>query len=144
MASTTGDILQDMVAALRTAGGFALVTLGPAGTSTAVPRAAVLYEGTEEFPSDDRPAARWLRIRAAVSVHTRSDDPAEGCARASELCQAASEALMADPYRNGKCSDLPVGRATELGHWQLDESLKRPEVEISFAVRCHLEMAEES
>ena len=70
------------------------------------------------------------------------DAAAEGVCRAIELSALASEAVLDDPYRGQRCCDLPIGRATEIGHSELVSGLKRPEVEITVAVRCHFEVQE--
>ena len=75
--SATSAILQDLLTALRSSGKFAAATLGNAGSDTSVPRVSLCYEGQETFPSDDDASSRWVRLRACVTVHTRSDKPAE-------------------------------------------------------------------
>lgn len=140
----TGDILQDLVATLRSTGAFAAVCLGESHQESAVPRACVVYEGQEWLPCDDEPAARWLRVRVRVTVHTRDENSGAATLRGAELCGAAAEALLVDPYRGGRCCDLPIGRATEIGQAEPRTGLKRPEVEMTFSVRCHAEIPEES
>jgi len=140
--SSTADVLQDLLQTLRAGGAFALVSLGEAGSATAAPRATLAYEGEEAFPSDDGAASRWIRLRARVIVHTRSENAAQALLRASDLCQAAGQAILSDPYRGQRCRDLPIGRATEIGRSEMSSGAFRPEVEMSFAVRCHFEVPE--
>jgi hypothetical protein len=71
-----GEILADLVAALRVCGQFAVVTLGDSA-DTAVPRAAVHHEGQDFFPPDDRPSGRYVRLRCRVVLHTRCANAAE-------------------------------------------------------------------
>jgi len=137
MSSTASDILKDLADALRATGEFALVTIGADGSETAVPRANVLHESTEEYPPDDNSNERWVRQRARVVVHTRSQDPAAAITRANDLCAAAAAALTNDPNRGGLCQALPIGRATEVGRCDVTTGIRRPEVEMSFGVRNH-------
>ena len=133
------EILQDLVSALRACGHFAVVTLGPS-SDTAAPRAAVHYDGQDFFPADDQPAGRYVRLRARVIIHTRCSHPAEQAGRELDLAGLAGEALLADPYRGGRCRDLPIGRATEVGQAEPAGTVARPEMETLFAVRCHFEI----
>jgi len=142
MSSTAEAILQNMVEVLQATGKFARVSLGAPDSSTAIPRARLQYQGEEIFHADDSPAERWVRLHARVTIQTRSDDSAEGVLRAADLCQAAGEALLDDPYRGVLCSDLPIGRATEIRRTELPQRLRRPAVEIIFYVRCHFEVQE--
>lgn len=137
MASTASDILQDLADTLRATGQFAQVTIGPGGSNTAVPRANVLYESTEDFQPDDQPDQRWARLRSRIAIRTRCQDPAAAVTRANDLCAPAAAALMTDPYRGGRCQVLPIGRATEVGRCDLMTTLRRPEVEMSFSIRNH-------
>ncbi len=137
MASTASDILVDLADTLRATGQFAQVIIGADGSSTAVPRANVLHESTEDFPPDDRHDERWVRVRSRVAIRTRSQDTATAVTRVNDLCVAAAAALMTDPHRGGRCQVLPIGRATEVGRCDLATSLRRPEVEMSFSIRNH-------
>jgi len=141
MSSTSAAILSDLATTLRSTGTFALVTLGASPTSSVVPRAAVTYEGQDEFRPDDTASARWMRLRSLVTIHSRSDNPATAD-RVVDLAESASEAILADPYRNQLCQDLPTGRATEIGSIELAKGIRRPEVELSFNVWCHFEQQE--
>lgn len=139
MSSVASEILADLVQALRGTGKFRHVTLGEAGSAAEVPRASVLHEGQDSFQPDDAVGVQWYRLRATVSVHTRSTDASEAVTRANELYEEATQALLQDPFRSGHCQDLPIGRATEIGRSQLVRDLKRPEVEMAFDVRCHFQ-----
>jgi hypothetical protein len=140
MSEPATDILQDIASSLQAAGHFALVTLGSAGPAGEVPRAAVLLEGQDYFQADDRSSALWGRLRARVAVHVRCDNEADALARAGQLSADCVQTLLADPYRGGRCKDLPIGRATEVGRVELTPGLRRPEAEVSLAVRCHFEI----
>jgi hypothetical protein len=142
VAAPATEILQDLASVLRDSDLFALVTLGPAGSASEVPRAAVILEGQDFFQADDSASSLWVRLRVRIAIHLRGDDPAEGIARAGQLCASAVEAILADPYRAGRCRDLPIGRATEIGRTELTPGLKRPEAEVNLAVRCHFEIEE--
>jgi hypothetical protein len=144
VSSTVNDILDDLVSTLRTSGNFKLVTLGEAGSTTVIPRASVLYEGLEVFPADDSASTQWTRLKAKIHIRTRSNDTSEATKRCSELCEEAASDLLDDPYRNEKCKDLPVGRATEVSSAEPRGNLKHPEVEIHLDVRCHFESEEPS
>lgn len=137
--SVGSEILGDLVSALRACGQFAVVTLGDSA-DTAAPRAAVHHEGQDFFPADDRPAGRYLRLRCRVVIHTRCANAAEQAQRELDLAAAAADALLADPYRGGRCADLPIGKATEVGRVEPSGTARRPEVETAFAVRCHYEL----
>jgi hypothetical protein len=153
MASLDTDILNDLTAALRASGVFARVELGGRRGETAVPRASVLFERRESFPSEDWPTSRWIRLQVRVLLHTRSESAAEGAGRVADLAAAASDALLADPYRGGRCGDLPIGRATEvqLVRQAKDEryperatslDVRSPERELCLTVRCHYDLAD--
>jgi len=150
MSATVTAILNDIVSTLRSSGHFAAVCLGEGGSESAVPRAAVVYEGQESVPGStassppsggDMPQGQWLRVRARVVIRTRSQDAASGVRRVLELAELAATAIMADPSRGGNCRDLPMGPATEIESRQLNESIRRPDVEASIAIRCHLDTA---
>jgi len=141
--SVAAEILQDIVSALRSQGGLALVTLGAAPSATAVPRATVIYEGQDFFPADDSDSGQQARLRCRVTLHARCDEPAQQLTRALDLAAAASEAILADPFRGGRCCDLPIGRATEVGRAEPTDSVKNPDIEVSSAVRCHFELGEQ-
>ncbi|MHC4981546.1 MAG: hypothetical protein ACYTF6_00045 [Planctomycetota bacterium] len=142
MPSTLTAILQDIVSTLVDSGLFAEVSLGNSEGSTAVPRAHVTYEGHEVFFSDDNAGNLWVRLRARVLIRTRSDNLATRLARTADLGTSAGDALMADPYRGQRCRDLPIGGATELGRSELTHGIRRPQVEMALAVRCHFEQEE--
>ena len=142
MASETAAILESIVETLRSAGVFASVELGERGSATEVPRANVLPECEETLRPDDLADARWLRLSARVILRTRADNRAEGLSRLMDLHRAAADALLADRFRGGLCRDLPVGRATELGRAEVARGIRRPELEMSFPVRCHYQVQE--
>ncbi len=144
MASVTMEILEDIAAAIRSDGSFSLVTLGESPSATDTPRAAVTFDGQESFQPDDSATSRWGRLRASVTVRVRSVDQDNETARADELCQAAIDAILNDPYRGGRCEDLPIGQATEIGRVEAGRQLRRPEIERTFSVRCHFETQEAS
>ncbi len=138
--ATPDDILRRLADTLRDAGLFARVSLGTDADANDVPRAAVLYDGTEELPCDDDPAARWVRLRARVTIVTRLDGDADAAARLAHLADAAAAALLEDPRRGGLCADLPIGRATEVGRADAVE-VRRPNAETHLTVRCCFEIA---
>lgn len=151
MASLDTDILNDLTAVLRASG--AMASVEPAGrrSETAVPRASILFERSESFPSDPWPTSRWIRLQARVLIHTRCESPSQGQARLNDLAATACEALLADPYRGGRCRDLPIGRATEVQiiRQPKDEryperatslDVRSPERELCLTVRCHYEL----
>lgn len=141
MAETAGEILQDIVETIRGSGEFAMVTLGQAAAATSVPRAEVICEGQDFSPADDSPSGQFARLRIRVTVHTRVDSPAKAVTRGLELCQTTAEALLADPYRNERCRDLPIGKATEIGRFET-VSGSSGVVEMAFTVRCHFSSQE--
>ena len=151
MGSVETEILNDIVAALRNSGAFALVELGGSGSQTTVPRATVVYETRETFASDGFPTSRWVRLKARVFIRTRCESPAEGVTRTVDLCGAAADAILQDPYRAQRCHDLPIGRATEVQQTRLPRSdryperktslnVRAPHREMSLTVRCHYEL----
>lgn len=139
MASTATQIMNDLVAALRTGGQFTLVTLGQAQSATEIPRANVQSEGIEQTPPDDSAGTLWNRLVCRLTIHARCDEPAGTESRLAELAQGAAGAIMSDPSRGGLCADLPIGRATEVGRWSHRPGVKRPEAEIEATIRCHYE-----
>ena len=138
------DILNDLLTTLRSAGSFRQVTIGEDGAHTDVPRCAVIYDDHELFGPDDSATSNWVRLRATIRVRTRSVDVVEGIQRVHTLCQQAADSLLADPFRAQSCANLPIGRATEVGRFQLARGLKRPEVEMFFDLRCHFELQEDA
>jgi len=142
MASEAARILENIVEALRSAGVFASVALGEQGSATEVPRANVLPECEETLRPDDLADARWVRLSARVVLRTRADSGSEGLSRLMDLHRAAADALLADRFRGGICRDLPVGMATELGRAEIARGVRRPELEMSFPVRCHYQLQE--
>lgn len=140
MAATAAAINDDMVQTLRKANLLAKVTFGIDPSDTSVPRANLVHEAMEVFHPDDRADGRWIRLRTRVCIRARSDDASEGLGRATQLAEAAMAVLLADPYRGGLCQDLPIGRATEVDRLQVSDSVRRPDVEVSFLVRCHCEL----
>jgi len=142
MSSHAADILGDIAAALRTAGGFGAVFLGAAPSQAEVPRTEVIQDGVEILSPDDSASTSWRRLRASVTIHTRAADAAVAAQRTDELSQAVQTALLADPYRSGKCVDLPVGRATELLRSRPVSNLKRPDAAVAIELRCHFEKDE--
>ena len=148
MASLETEILNDIVSALRNCGSFAAVALGGSRGESTVPRAAVLLEKRETIEPDDDQAVRWNRLQARVVIRTRSESPAEATGRIADLAAQATAAILADPYRSGRCHDLPIGRATEvrLAEAARDErypqrktslAVNSPEAELVLTVRCH-------
>lgn len=142
MPSTSADILNDVVSTLRGTGQFAQVTLGKSDTASAIPRVCITHEGEESFRPDDASSSQWVRLRACITVHTRSDNTHEATLRAVDLSGAAAQSLLVDPYRGQRCQDLPIGRATEIGRCELSRTVRRPEVEAAFYVCCHFESEE--
>lgn len=138
MTSLPNEIVQDMVQTLRTAGSFGEVC-SEDNSSSQVPRTVVLLDSYELLAPDDSAGGLWGRLRATVSVRTRGVSASQAADRAADLCNMAMDALAVDPYRGGLCSDLPVGRATELGRAQPIRGLRRPEAGMTFDVRCHFE-----
>jgi hypothetical protein len=139
MASTASQIMNDLVAALRSCGQFTLVTLGQAPSSTAIPRANVQGDGIEQTPPDDSSDTLWNRVACRLTIHARCDEPAGAETRLADLAQAAASAILADPSRGGLCADLPIGKATELGRWSQRPGIKRPEAQLEATIRCHYE-----
>jgi len=144
MASVATSILQNIVAALRAGGQFALVTLGQPGSSTAVPRATLRFEGQERFCSDDTPDTTWVRLRARLTVHTRSPKDSDLATKVIDLCDSATSAILTDPSRGGLCCELPIGGATEIDRLQPESGIRRPAASAAFDIRCHYEISEES
>ncbi len=139
MTTPAVDILNDIVSTLQATGEFSQVTLGEAGSSTQIPRAAIICDGLDALSPDDSAGARWYRLRATIVIRTRSMDPAQAVARTNALAQAAIDALGTDARRSGLCQDLPIGPATEIGQVRPVRSLKRPAAEVTIDIRCHFE-----
>jgi hypothetical protein len=136
MFTPASEILQDLASALSGSGRFSMVTVGPSPQATAVPRAAVMFEGLDFSPADDQPSASYVRLRARVVVHTRAEGPSQAASCGTDISAAAANALLEDPWRGGRCQNLPTGRATEVG--RLETSPPRGnEVELALALRCH-------
>ncbi|MFB3894139.1 MAG: hypothetical protein ACE15C_19215 [Phycisphaerae bacterium] len=143
MGAIATAILDDMAAALRASGKFALVSVGENTSETAVPRAAVIFEGQEDLRPDGLAGARWLRVRARIAIRTRSQESAAGAARAADLCDSAVSTLLADPTRGGRCHDIAAGKATEVEKAGMSGGVERPEIEMGVIVRCHVEVPDE-
>jgi len=139
MSATATQIIQDIVQTLRDSQLFAYVAPADAPGGTDLPRAKVEFDAQEHHVPDDAPAGRWVRLRARVTVQTRSDRTDRARARLVDLLNAAAEALLADPYRGGLCCDLPIGSATQIGRFTESPGIRRPELQGSFTVTCHFE-----
>lgn len=153
MSALDTDILRDLTAALRASGAWASVDLGGRRSENVVPRASVLFERRDSFASEDWPTSRWVRLQVRVVLRTRSESAAEGTARSTDLAAAARDALLADPYRGGRCHDLPIGRATEVQIVRQAKeeryperatslNVRAPERELCLTIRCHYELAD--
>ncbi len=152
MASQATEILNNLVTALRSCGAFALVELGGSRSEATVPRAAVILERQDTTVPEDDQAVTWVRLQARVVIRTRSESASQAAGRITDLADAATAALLADPYRGERCHDLPIGRATEVSRAEMprDErypqrktslSVNSPEIEIVLLVRCHYQPA---
>jgi len=141
MDSSGAQILQNIVATLRSTEEFALVTLGKTDSATSVPRAHVLYEGQEILTADDTYSARWMRLKVGILIHSRAKNGPAGVVRATELSTLALEALLEDRFRAANCCDLPVGEATELSGIEFPTCIRRPEIETILKLRCHFEIS---
>ena len=141
-AATT--ILNDIVLTLKAMGCFAHVGLGRAGSESDVPRAHVEIDSLEHFRPDDSAGTYWVRLGARISLHTRSNDPAEAVRRMANLCAQVCEALLEDAYRGGFCQDLPIGEATQIVRRDASAAVRRPEVEGSVLVYCHYAVSEDA
>ncbi len=140
MSSVANSILNDLADSLTACGKFELVTVGGAGSSTAIPRADVAYEGKESFRPDDSPTQRWMRLRARVTIRTRSNDPAEAVSKLADLCESAADAILTDRFRSSLTCDLPIGGATEIVSEETSYTIKRPESQGSISVNCHYQI----
>ena len=136
MSSMIAEILGDLCEALRGAGVFEAVTVGPDADSARWPRAEVLLISTDEKHSDDAPDQRWTELRASVRIQVRAPRPSDALERGLQLAQDAQEAILADRFRGQRCRDLPIGRATELGPAKAAPQVKPPTLAVSFEVRC--------
>ncbi len=137
MSSTSGDILTDICQTLRTGGEFAAVTIGPDNNAARWPRVEVILVSVDETQADDTPEGRWCTLKAKVCIHIRCDEPAEAFARALDLAESASEALLADRFRSQSCLDLPVGKATSIGPLRVEPKVKEPYLAVAFEVLCN-------
>lgn len=138
MSSTAGDILVDLRDVLRASGLFAEVSIGLAPDSARFPRAELHLSAVKETTPDDNPAARWLTLRTRLAITVRGAGAEH--LRAWELAELAQAALLADRFRSQRCRDLPTGRATELGVAELSPHAKPPLAEVSFEIRCNVEL----
>lgn len=142
MSSATTNILNNITQTLRSSNLLQSVTTGHRGSETAVPRATVVCEREEALTPDDSASTQWGRLRIAVKIHTRCGTSSDAAERLADLVASVIETLLADPYRSGLCSDLPVGRATEIDGCRIATDLKRPEIEAAIDIRCHFEIQE--
>ena len=148
MSSTVSNILNNLVEVLRDTGVFATVQLGGDESNSAVPRAVVIHENIETIVSDSDFHLRYHRFNARILIRVHSAMPAEATTRLADLATIATDAIMADPYRNTNAQDLPIGKATEIFQTRTPKDQRyperktsvkprRPEYEIVLAVRCH-------
>ncbi len=133
------EILQDLVSTARSTDVFSLVVLGDAGNSTASLRACIHLESQEAFQCDDSPSTTWVRLNVRIRIHARHSAAGQGVARVMDVCSILAGAILNDPYRGGRCRDLPLGRASEILRCEVDSSIRRPEIEAVLHVRCHFE-----
>jgi len=137
--SNVGEILTDILDALRDTKAFAAVTLGPDSDAARWPRAEVLLVRVERAQPDDSPQGAWWAIRAEVRICVRSTEETSALERALELAETAQAAVLTDRFRGQRCQDLPIGRATELGPADVEPAVKAPYLMVAFEVRCHFE-----
>ncbi len=137
MASTVSNILTDLGDAIRESGLCRQVAMGVEASTSVVPRAHVMLTGVEYVTSDDAANQRWGRLRAQIHLRWRAADAGDGQLQLAALAGEVTDALLADAYRGGLCSDLPLGRATEVTQGQPSSRLRRPEMELVLDVRCH-------
>ena len=137
MAARAIEIAEDLVIAFRATGEFATVGQGSPVDGAALPSAWVRVDGVESFPADDQPGAIWQRVRLTVRVQARADVPSRAQCRLVELVKTIADAALTDRHRAGRCEDLPIGAATEVGTAQPDRMLTGPDVAMDLSVRCH-------
>jgi len=134
--STASNILNHLVATLRTLDVFAEVSLAaPDATRTPTPRADVTFEGLERLALDDAPEQAW-RLAAVVRITVRDERNDDALRRAIDLAGLVTDALLTDRFRGGRCQDLPRGRATVVTETKPATS-RRPETEVRLLVNCH-------
>lgn len=142
--STASQILTDIMNTLVDSELFRQVNLGESDSANLAPRVSLIYDGLESFAPDDTCEGSWQRLRATLRIHVRSTDTVEGIRRISQLARQAGKKILVDRYRNGHCCDLPIGKATEIGRFQLNAGVRRPSLEMTCDLRCHFETREES
>lgn len=135
-------ILSDLASALRVGTGLAEVSVGASPSSVASPRAWLEADGLSWFAADDQPGLSWARLRVRLTLRTSGPDAAQVRAQLDELAAAATQAVLADPFRSGLCRHLPIGRATELMQADPQPSVRTPNGELTLSLRCHFELPE--
>lgn len=135
-------ILLDMLQALRSCAQFEDVTIGRPVASTALPRAALIFDSQETFAADDSATHNWARLQTRIVITARHESMTDLTGRGLQLVEAAASAILGDPYRGGLCQDLPIGKATQINR---QECLKDagPHMEFALTVLCHFEVPEE-
>jgi hypothetical protein len=134
-----GEILTDILDAIRNTEAFAAVTLGPDNDAARWPRAEVVPITIEHLQPEDAPEGQWCALSAQVYIHVRSTEKASGLERALSLAGTAQAAVLTDRFRTHRCRDLPIGKATELGPAKFKPEVRSPYLAVAFEVRCHFE-----
>jgi len=142
MTNQASQILNDIVGTLRTCGAFVVVGVDLPGSVSQSPRACVTQVSLNFTPAEDRPTGVWGRLRARVAIHCRCDDDSSRIHQLNELAETARSALLDDPHRGDLCTDLSQGRATEIGHIEQSDSVRRPQGQVNMDVWCHFESQE--
>lgn len=139
MSDIVNDILADLRDALRSVEALAAVTLGEDVLASQSPRAAIALVGLEDQRADDDLDRTWRTLTARVRVTAVATESVARLGRAVQLSSQARAAVMADPTRGGRCCELPIGPATQLGPAKVDESVPAPALCIHFDVFCRFE-----
>ncbi len=133
------DLLANILGVLRSVPDLRAVSLAGEPTSREVPRASVAVLSRETFPPDDSATGIWHRTTIRIAIVTNAGRTDAGLARLSELAETVAQALLGDPHRGGTCSDLPVGRATEIECFETLDVDEPGRVAVTLVGRTHSE-----
>jgi hypothetical protein len=133
------DLLTNILSVLRGVADLRAVSLAGEPTSRHVPRASVALLSRETFPPDDSATGVWHRTTLRIVIVNNAGRTDAGLARLSKLAETVVQALLCDPHRGGICSDLPIGRATEIECFETFGVDEPGRVAVTLIIRTHSE-----
>ena len=138
MSNRINEIINNIADTLRESSEIESVTINSDSEDLSIPTANITLEDVEYFQPDDSAFATWGRLDLKIQISTSGITEFEGTLRAAEICEQIVEALEDDPTRDGNCSDLPIGAATEIAKACKSKN-SQAYSQFTLFVKCHFE-----